>query len=186
VGGVVLVAVATMGVLMSPYRPLVILMESVGSYTVTETVIPVPWVRRLLLGCFVLFVSARFVSPRMIPSPGGDPSLEGRLMYAREVEAAGRWGVERFGRGRHYLSPWSKIVYHLDGRWSAEPIAPLPVVHRFALERGVEIVVKEAVGDSYRLEDMTTPPPGFLLKGVYQSPTGPYMVGFYEPVPLPP
>ncbi|GAB4301472.1 MAG: hypothetical protein Fur0034_15300 [Desulfuromonadia bacterium] len=168
-----------------PYLPLVILMGVVGCRLAIVRFIPKERLRPLLFGCFVLFITLRFVAPRLIQSTGGgEPSTEGRMIYAREVEMAGMWGVQRFGRGRHYLSPWSKIVYHLDGRWSAEPVAPLPDVHRFALERGVDLVVKEAVGDSYRPEDLTTPPPGFVLRGLYRSLTHPYMVGFYAPVPI--
>lgn len=168
-----------------PYQPLVIVMGVIGLRELLERCIPDSSLVPKVLGGVVLLMAVRFLFP-VVRSTSTTPTetVAGRLLYSREAEAAGKWAVGRFGRGRHYLSPWSKIVYHLDGKWTAEPIAPPHEVHRFARKRNVEIVVKEGVGEGYGRNDFLFPPPGFALLDLYVSPTAPYIVGFYAPVPV--
>lgn len=171
---------------LAPYQPLLIVMGVIGIWEGMERFMPDSRLGPKIAAVALILVAARFLYPTLRGSTdGSSETVSGRLRYAREAEAAGRWAVGRFGKGRHYLSPWSKIVYHLEGKWTAEPIAPIQEVHRFARERKVEIVVKEAIGEGYGPEDLLSPPPGFRLISLYVSPTGPYLVGFYAPIPVP-
>jgi hypothetical protein len=104
--------------------------------------------------------------------------LNVRRHLADEARNAGRWGAERFGPGKNYMVPWSKIVYHLNGLWTALPVAADPDLLVWASRNKVDYIVLENKGERSGMEPGHIP--GLEHAGRYRSASFPYSVDFYR------
>jgi 4-amino-4-deoxy-L-arabinose transferase-like glycosyltransferase len=127
-----------------------------------------------------------FSSPDKSNSAALQPSasIKSRLSYAVDAEKAGRWIAERLGPGHNYMVPlWSKVVYHLNGLWTAEPVTDYEKLHAFALRHGAEYYIVELNG-SVPIEEITTVPPGLRFETMYRSPESGYTAAVYSFTPI--
>ena len=178
-----------------PYLPLVIILAargfSAGTEYAAEKLSPQHAGR---LGVLLLIVATVLVGARFLfalhpvslgPSaPPAAPSADiaTRRNMAEEARKAGQWGVERFGPGKNYMVPWSKIVYYLDGLWTAWPVTDYPHLIAYARRNGVDYLVVEQVGEG-SMGEVENPPFGAELAGIYRSTGYPYAVAFYRLIP---
>lgn len=179
-----------------PYLPIVIILASKGFSTGSEIIAAKLSPRHAaVLGVCLLTVTAAAIGGRFIfalhPfSPGGTPpappapsaEISIRRNLAEEARKAGLWGARRFGPGKNYMVPWSKIIYYLDGRWTAFPVAGYPEMLDYARRNGVDYIVVEMVGEN-SMPEPEKPPYGLQLAEFYRSDTSPYAVAFYRVVP---
>ena len=77
---------------------------------------------------------------------------------------------------------WSKIVYYLDGFWTAWPVADYPQLLDYARRNGADYLVVELVG-AESMAEPAKPPYGLELAGLYRSDSSPYAAAFYRLVP---
>jgi hypothetical protein len=96
-----------------------------------------------------------------------------------EVKKAGQWGASRFGPGKNYMVRWNKIVYNLDGLWTAFPVAEVPQIVDYARRNGVDYIVLEQNAPPSR-SALQNPPNGLEVAGLYRSDGFPYVVVFYR------
>jgi 4-amino-4-deoxy-L-arabinose transferase-like glycosyltransferase len=179
---------------MIPYLPVVIILAargfSVGAHIVGEKISSRHAERAGagLLALTAVAIGARFVfalHPFAVgrPVPVAAPSaniLERRVM-ADEDRKAGQWGAQWFGPGKNYMAPWGKIIYYLDGFWTAFPVADYGKLLDYARRNGVDYLVVELVGAA-STAGPGIPPYGLELAGVYRSDRLPYSVAFYRVV----
>ena len=112
-------------------------------------------------------------------APSSD--IAARLNLADEARKAGQWGARRFGSGKNYMAAWSKIIYYLDGSWTALPVAEYQDLLAYARLNGVDFVVVELAGEQSRLAPEQAP--GLEVAARYLSSTYPYAVVFYRVLP---
>ena len=114
-----------------------------------------------------------------------EPSAEilARRSYAAEAEKAGRWIAQTMGPGHNYMVPWSKLIYPLDGLWTATPVAEYPRLHAFAVSQGAEFLLAEIDG-TVPVDEVTKTPPGLNFVTMYRSPQSGYTVAIYRFTPL--
>jgi len=180
---------------MVPYLPVVIILAARGFSAGAEIVAgklsarSAGWLGSALLAGTTLLIGARLlfaVHPLSMgpaaPQPPPSAEISLRRDLADEARKAGQWGAQRFGPGKNYMVGWSKIVYYLDGLWTALPVAEYQQVLDYARRNGVDYLVVELLGEGSRTEPEKTPY-GLELAGVYRSDSSPYMAVFYRVVP---
>ena len=101
---------------------------------------------------------------------------------AEEARKAGLWGAAQFGPGKNYMVGWSKIIYYLDGLWTAWPVADYLQLIGYARRNKVDYLVEELVGPE-SMSEPTKPPYGLELAGLYRSETSQYAAVFYRLIP---
>ena len=175
-----------------PYLPLLTILAAKGFSAASSLIaqkLPPPKAARigaLLLTVTSLAIGARFhlaLHPfslgKSAPSPiAPTTDVSNRLNMAEEARKAGQWGARRFGPGKNYMVMWSKIVYYLDGLWTARPIADYNELLAYAQQNGVDYIVVELVGEQSKIEPGQAP--GLEHAARYQSSTYPYAVDFYR------
>jgi hypothetical protein len=80
------------------------------------------------------------------------------------------------------MVPWNKMIYYLDGLWTALPVAPLEEVHAYAIRNRVDLLVLEVSEPAFPDSGLASAAPGFALDSIYHSDTTPYRVAFYRPI----
>ncbi len=127
-----------------------------------------------------------FSSPSLNSTSTPQPSkiLEARHTYAADAEKAGRWIAENLGQGHNYMVPaYSKLIYHLNGLWTAEPVADFEKLHAFAIREGAEYYIAELNGP-VPMEEVTKVPQGLRFETMYRAPESGYTVVVYRFTPL--
>ncbi|HEY6006936.1 MAG TPA: hypothetical protein VIU40_01330, partial [Geobacteraceae bacterium] len=141
------------------------------------------WRPVLLMGLVVALLGVRlqWTALAATAAPAANQEVAGRRSLAEEARKAGEWAVARFGRGHNYMLPWSRLVYWLDGYWTALPVAPLGEVVAYGRAHRAEFVVRELVDEPASDADLDAlRPAGLELVAVYRSPSHPYAVAFYR------
>ncbi len=118
-----------------------------------------------------------------IPAPQPSAEIMARSSYAADAEKAGRWIARTLGPGHNYMVPWSKLIYHLNGLWTAAPVAEFSRLHAFALSQGAEFYLVEMDG-SVPVKQIEETPPGLRFVTMYRSPQSGYTVAVYRFTPL--
>lgn len=118
------------------------------------------------------------------PPETADPNRAARLNYGEEARKAGQWAAARYGAGKNYMVPWNKMIYYLNGLWTALPVATPRECFEYARRNRVDILVLEIPNPGIPDSDLATIAPGFSLDAVYHSASSPYRVAFYRPLYL--
>jgi 4-amino-4-deoxy-L-arabinose transferase-like glycosyltransferase len=113
-----------------------------------------------------------------------DPSRTARLNYAEDARKAGQWAAARYGAGKNYMVPWNKMIYYLNGLWTALPVASQQATYAYAIRNRVDLLVFEIAEPEIPDSALAGAAPGFKLDSVYHSETSPYRVAFYRPLIL--
>lgn len=122
-----------------------------------------------------------FPQREIIAPAVAQPSAEivSRRSYAVEAEKAGRWIAQTLGPRHNYMVPWSKLIYPLNGLWTAAPVAEYNQLHAFALRQGAEFFLVETDG-SVPEKQIEATPPGLKFVTMYRSPQSGYTVAVYR------
>lgn len=174
-----------------PYLPLLVLLATQGTAVVIDWLAgryPVMSDKRklLVLACIAGLVSGRFIwaslpaaaSVSATTKPANE-NVKIRQQVQQEQQKAGQWAIAEFGRGRRYSSPWSKLIYYLDGYWVAAPIADYGEQLSYLWRNKADFVVTELIGDLEQTV-LPSPPPGMMLAGTYRSSDVPYTAVFFK------
>jgi hypothetical protein len=178
---------------LAPYSPLLIIMGCAGITFAAESFFKVlpSFAGRSASIAFMLLLAVYFrlmVFPLELFSSSdkgvtakSQPSAEilARRSYGADAEKAGRWISQTLGPGHNYMVPWSKLIYPLNGLWTAAPVAEYPQLHAFALRQGAEFYLVEMDG-SVPVEQITETPPGLKYVTLYRSPQSGYTVAVYR------
>ena len=113
-----------------------------------------------------------------------DQSRAARLSYGEEARKAGQWAAAHYGAGKNYMVPWNKMIYYLNGLWTALPVAGIRETYAYAIHNRVDLLVFEIPDPEIPDYVLATAAPGFILDAVYRSETAPYRVAFYKPLNL--
>jgi len=180
-----------------PYAPILIVLGCAGVAFVTDIILKrfsqtvrrtVPVVVMLVMAvCFhsMAFPMNLFSTKDTVATKAPPPSAEilARRSYAVEAEKAGRWIAQTLGPGHNYMVPWSKLIYPLDGLWTAMPVAEYPRLHEFALQQGAEFFLVETDGAA-PMSQIAQTPPGLKYVTMYRSPQNGYTIAVYRFMPL--
>jgi 4-amino-4-deoxy-L-arabinose transferase-like glycosyltransferase len=104
-----------------------------------------------------------------------------KASLAEDARKAGQWAAAHYGAGKNYMVAWIKIIYYLNGLWTALPVAWPEEVYLYALRNKVDVLVLE-VPPALSDEALSGAVPGFLLDSIYHSETSPYRVAFFRPI----
>jgi len=77
------------------------------------------------------------------------------------------------------MVPWSKLIYPLNGLWTAAPVAEYNQLHAFAMQQGAEFYLAEMDG-SVPEKQIEEAPPGLKFVTMYRSPQSGYTVAVYR------
>jgi 4-amino-4-deoxy-L-arabinose transferase-like glycosyltransferase len=180
-----------------PYAPLLIILGCAGIAFAAESLLekfPRATGRTVSLAVMLLLavyfrLTAYPVHLFHAPDTGGSPApqpsadIMARRSYAAEAEKAGQWIAQTLGPGHNYMVPWSKLIYPLNGLWTAAPVAEYPRLHAYALKQGAEYFLMEMDG-SVPVERIKDVPPGLKFETMYRSPQNGYTVAVYRFTPL--
>ncbi|HXE97975.1 MAG TPA: glycosyltransferase family 39 protein [Dongiaceae bacterium] len=180
-----------------PYAPLLIILGCAGIAFAVETLfrkLPQTTGRNVSLAAMLVlaayfrlaaFPVHLFPSRDLsgIPAPQPSAEIKARRSYAADAENAGRWIAQTLGPGHNYMVPWSKLIYPLNGLWTAAPVAEYPRLHAFALRQGAEFYIAEMDGNVPD-EKIKSAPPGLKFVTMYRSPQSGYTVAVYRFMPL--
>jgi 4-amino-4-deoxy-L-arabinose transferase-like glycosyltransferase len=180
-----------------PYAPLLIILGCAGISFAVEALfrqMPRSTARNASLAVMLMlalyfrlsaFPLHFFSSPDMGATVAPQPSAEimARRSRAADAENAGRWIAQTLGPGHNYMVPWSKLIYHLNGFWTAMPIAEYPRLHAFAVKQGAEFYLVEMDG-SVPTKEIEDTPPGLKFVTMYRAPQSGYTVAVYRFMPL--
>jgi hypothetical protein len=179
-----------------PYAPLLIILGCAGITFAAELICKrfSPTTARSISLAVMLIVAVYFhlmaFTLQLFSSPNTSGTavlqplteIDVRRLYTADAEKAGRWIAEKFGPGHNYMVPWSKLIYHLDGLWTAAPIAEYERFHAFALSQGAECYLAET-NNTVPIEKLTEVPPGLRFETIYRSPQSDYAVAVYKFIP---
>ena len=111
-----------------------------------------------------------------------DKNANLKRMLPEEARKAGQWAAAHYGTGKNYMVEWNKLIYHLDGLWTALPIAEPEKVYLYALRNQVDILVIEGIDPEIPDSALNNRLYGFSLDSVYHSEKTPYRVAFFRPI----
>ena len=177
-----------------PYAPLLLILGSAGIVFVLEELLKkfpkstaqtVSIVVMLILALnfrLMAFPINLFSSPDKggIKAQQASAEILARRSYAADADNAGRWISQTLGAGHNYMVPWSKLIYPLNGLWTAMPVAEYPQLHAFAEKEGAEYLLVERDNAASAEQLMETAPPGLKFVTMYRSPTSDYAVVVYR------
>jgi 4-amino-4-deoxy-L-arabinose transferase-like glycosyltransferase len=181
-----------------PYAPLLIILGCAGiTFTMEILLKTLPHTARRNLSLAVMLILAVYLRLTAFPlhifsssgmsstsTPLPSAEINARYTYAAEAEKAGSWIAEKLGPGHNYMVRlWSKSIYHLNGLWTAEPVADYERLYAFALSQGAEFYVVENNG-SIPFKNNTSVPPGLRFETMYRSPQSGYTVAVYRFTPI--
>ncbi len=174
-----------------PYLPLMLIMAAQGIFMLAALMADKvsSTGKKPVAGAIVVVVAAiigvRFyLSFHPLDRQEGKRASKDIVRRAQNAEVCKDLGVlayQRLGAGNNYLANWSKLVYHLDGIWTAMPLATGEELHKYALANKVDYLVIEA----HSPEEIKTlieqvDPVGFKLEGILKSVAYIYAIGFYR------
>lgn len=172
-----------------PYSPLLFIAGSAGLFTIIKWIVQrigkprEPLFSTSVALVIVTLLSGYYLSLRVAKQvPVNTKATPERVMFAEESKKAAEMARQRFGPGRNYMLPWNKMIYYLDGLWTAEPVTDFSSMMTFAVNNKVEYIIREAAQSDISVADMANAPPGLRLAAVYQSPRIDYAVLFYQVV----
>jgi 4-amino-4-deoxy-L-arabinose transferase-like glycosyltransferase len=116
------------------------------------------------------------------PAPLEDASRSARIHYADDARKAGQWAAAHYGAGKNYMVPWNKMIYYLDGLWTALPAASPAETYAYAIRNRVDLLVFEDPEPAIPDSELYSAAPGFALDSIYHSDSSPYRVAFYRPI----
>lgn len=170
-----------------PYSPLIFIAGCAGLFQITG------WIARrlnmdkggraasvtamLLVALLAMYYLSLLVEKPTQKNSGVQPE---RLIFAEETKNAALMARDLFGPGRNYLVPWNKMIYYLDGLWTAEPLTDFPNLMQFIYRNKVDYIVREMEQQGVSDADLAITPPGIRVAAVYRSPRINYMVVFYQ------
>ncbi len=129
---------------------------------------------------------AKLIAPKTVttdkPAVLEDASRRVRLKYAEEARKSGLWAAAHYGAGKNYMVPWNKMIYYLDGLWTALPVATPIETYTYAIRNHVDLLVFEDPKPVIPDSELFSAAPGFALDSIYHSDTTPYRVAFYRPI----
>jgi len=170
-----------------PYSPLIFIAGTAGIFRITEMIFErctsssaarnATLTSMLLVALLAGYYLSILVEKPTQNKSGTDPQ---RLILAEETRNAGQMARRLFGAGRNYMVPWNKMIYHLDGLWTATPVADYPDMIMFARRNNVDYIVTEADSNLVSAKELANVPPGVRLAAVYESPRINYLVAFYQ------
>ncbi len=174
-----------------PYLPLLIILAARGVWVLAEFCSrPLPLERQRMVSTVMAALMAALVMARMgytiVPNSvpiAVAPELTARRSYAVEQQHAGEWAVQQFGVGGNYMASWSKIIYYLNGTWTAFPVASLEETLAYARKNRADYLVLEMMGETLATPELTKLIPGVTLAGVYRSSGINYAAAFYKITP---
>lgn len=180
-----------------PYAPFLIILGCAGIAFATEALLKqFPQSTRRRASLAVMLILAVYFRTMAFPvhlfpsqetsgilAPQPSAEIMARRSYAADAEKAGHWIAQTLGPGHNYMVPWSKLIYPLNGLWTAAPVAEYPRLHAFAESQGAEFYLVEMDG-TVPVEQIKNAPPGLNFVTMYRSPQSGYTVGVYRFVPL--
>jgi len=116
------------------------------------------------------------------PAPPEDSSRGARLQYAEEARKSGLWAAAHYGAGKNYMVSWNKMIYYLNGLWTALPVASLEEIHAYAVRNRVDLLVFEVFDPRFPDAELASAVPGFALDSIYHSDSSTHRVAFYRPI----
>lgn len=163
-----------------PYLPLLIIAASAGLFQLSEMIGNgkfsrlLPWSIVILLGGYYQYCIT------IKPSPPPNQDVRMRMAYSSDASKAAKWIRARLGPGKNYMIPWNKMIYDLDGIWTAEPVADYFSKLRYAQNNNVDYYLAEFSRKEVSSAEIKNPPPGMSLETVYESPETDYAVAVYR------
>ncbi|MSN27283.1 MAG: hypothetical protein GJV46_15635 [Geobacter sp.] len=170
---------------LAPYAPLLVIGGCAGIYEAARKAavhcsVPAPRAAAVTCLAFSAALSLHYVTLTAVaPDAPVSANVSDRLLFAEETQKAAEMASRTFGPGRNYMVRWNKMIYYLDGLWTAEPVADYFSQLQYARRNGAEYIVKEIYADVSDNDLMATPP-GIKLAGVYRSERISYGVAYYR------
>jgi hypothetical protein len=176
-----------------PYAPLVIILGCAGIFFGAELLFKhvSQSARRTIAVAVMVFLAFYFrltafplqlfpaQEKNSIAAPQPSAEILARRSYAADAEKAGLWIAQTLGPGHNYMVPWSKLIYPLNGLWTAAPVADYDRLHAFAMSQGAEFYLAELDG-AVPVEQIKLTPPGLQFVTMYRSPQSGYTVAVYR------
>jgi 4-amino-4-deoxy-L-arabinose transferase-like glycosyltransferase len=113
---------------------------------------------------------------RRVAAPFSPTSL--RANDATVTKELGTLASKRFGPGRNYMARWSKVIYYLNGFWTAFPVANHADILSYAKKHNVDYIVYEYRSVTEMMNNSEQP--GLELVDVIKSDQYVYMLAFYR------
>ncbi len=178
-----------------PYSPLLIILGSAGiAFSAEFAFKRFPEATRRNIALVAMLTVAlyfrltafplEFFSSQAKSSAQPSASVKSRLQYAADAEKGGRWIAEKLGSGHNYmLPPFSKLIYPLNGLWTATPVADYERLHAYAISQGTDYYIAE-LDEPVQIESLAEVPPGLRFEIMYRSPDSGYTVAVYKFIPM--
>lgn len=168
-----------------PYTPLIVIGACAGLYEAAGMLAgrysrPDRPIAASVCLALTAVLSLHYASLTMIaPTAAVPATVSERILHAEEAKRAAELARRTFGPGRNYMVAWNKMIYYLDGIWTAEPVADYFSQLRYARQNGVEYIVREFPAEISDAE-LQMVPPGIRLATVFRSERLNYGVAFYN------
>lgn len=169
-----------------PYAPLFIIGGAAGLMMLIERLIADTTVARRIFAVCALFIVCWYWYAAIPPrQPAKTSELDkNRSSYSLEAEKAGKWIAATLGPGHNYMVKWSKLIYPLNGLWTAEPVvSDYRRLYNYARQQGAEFLLVE-MSASAAAEELAAAPPGLKFVTMYRSPDIDYGVAVYRFTPI--
>lgn len=134
-----------------------------------------PWIVTIALAGYYSFCLD--VKP---PQSANEDFQARRVVYAEENSKAAKMIRARLGPGKNYMISWNKMIYDLDGLWTAEPVADYNSKLNYAIKNRVDFYLIEFSREDISPVDILIPPPGMSVETIYQSAETDYNVVVYR------
>jgi len=165
-----------------PYAPLVIIAACIGLSQASDLL-----GRRLPRGTVLFSIGAAglvlwYWQAHTPPRQPAAVSVvdQGRRSYTQETEKAGRWIAATLGPRKNYMVRWSKLIYYLNGFWTAEPVADYFSLLQYARREGAEYYLREVPSNVPAPELAAATPPGLAFVTLYRAPDTGFSVAVYR------
>lgn len=162
-----------------PYTPLIIIMAVAGLLDISKSL-----KMRFVLQFFCTFIILYSVWAVKSSAYALNESeyFKDRQKKVERVKKVAEWTQKRLNGHPNYMTYWSKLVYYLDGRWTALPVASLSDTIAYARKHKVDYIVREGGGAVWENEMVTSvnSETDLNLAAIYREPYSEYRVVFFK------
>ncbi len=122
-------------------------------------------------------------TPPPSPSVITDQNVSRKSLMTENARKAGQWATARYGTGKNYMVRWNKLIYHLNGLWTAFPVAEPLEIYQYALRNQVDYLAIEGINPDIPDDALTDAVYGFTLDSIFHAEKSLYRVAFFRPLP---
>ena len=162
-----------------PYAPLIVIMAVAGFLDMSKS-LKMRYVLSFFCASIILYSVWAVKSSAYALNES--EYFKDRQVKVERLKKVAEWTRKSLSGHPNYMTYWSKLVYYLDGRWTALPVASLSDTIAYARKHKVDYIVREGAGVEWEIEMAASvnSDKRLIVAAIYRSQDSDYRVVFFK------